>query len=77
MSITLRPELEEIRISLRKFCTQQLEPLARKIDETNELPPEVIPLLADAGYLGMRLPVANGGMDVAKNMVPVRSEGVV
>ena len=64
MSITLRPDLEEMRISLRKFCTQQLEPLARKIDETNELPPEVIPLLADAGYLGMRLPVANGGMDV-------------
>lgn len=64
MSITLRPELEEMRASLRKFTTQQLEPLARKMDETDELPPEVIPLLADAGYLGMRLPVANGGMEV-------------
>lgn len=63
MTLTLRPELEEMRASLRKFCTQKLEPLARKIDETDVLPPEVIPLLADAGYLGMRLPVANGGME--------------
>jgi acyl-CoA dehydrogenase len=63
MTITLRPELEEMRASLRKFCTEQLEPLARKIDETNELPPQVVPLLAEAGYLGMRLPEANGGMN--------------
>lgn len=63
MTITLRPELEEMRSSLRKFATQKLEPLARRIDETDELPPEVIPLLADAGYLGMRLPAANGGME--------------
>ena len=64
MAITLRPDLEEMRASLRKFATEQLEPLARRIDETDELPPEVIPLLAEAGYLGMRLPVANGGMAV-------------
>ncbi|HEY4069382.1 MAG TPA: acyl-CoA dehydrogenase family protein [Burkholderiaceae bacterium] len=64
MTITLRPELEEMRASLRKFCTEQLEPLARRIDATDELPPEVVPLLADAGYLGMRLPAKNGGMDV-------------
>jgi acyl-CoA dehydrogenase len=64
MTITLRPDLEEMRGQLRKFCTEQLEPLARQIDETDELPPQVIPMLAEAGYLGMRLPEANGGMNV-------------
>ena len=63
MSMTYGPELEEMRASLRKFTTEKLEPLARQIDATDQLPPEVVPLLAEGGYLGMRLPVANGGMD--------------
>ncbi len=62
MSITHRPEIEEMRGALRRFATEHLEPLARRMDETDELPAEVIPLLASGGYLGMRLPEANGGM---------------
>ncbi|MDB5726737.1 MAG: acyl-CoA dehydrogenase [Novosphingobium sp.] len=64
MTITLRPELEEMRASLRKFATEKLEPLALQMDETDELPAEAIPLLAEGGYLGMRLPAANGGLEV-------------
>ena len=64
MSITLRPELEEMRATLRKFANEKLEPLARRMDETDELPPEAIPLLAEGGYLGMRLPASAGGLEV-------------
>lgn len=63
MSMTYSPELEEMRGSLRKFCTERLEPLAREIDSTDKIPPEVLPLLAEGGYLGMRLPASCGGMD--------------
>lgn len=62
MTITHRPEIEEMRGALRRFASERLEPLARRMDETDQLPEEVIPLLAQGGYLGMRLPVANGGM---------------
>jgi acyl-CoA dehydrogenase len=68
MSITHSEELEEMRGELRRFCTEQLEPLARRIDDTDELPDEVIPLLARQGYLGMRLPKAFGGLEAPLSM---------
>jgi len=68
MTITHKPEVEEMRGELRRFATEQLEPLALKIDETEELPAEVIPLLAEQGYLGMRLPKSVGGMEAPLGM---------
>ncbi|MBI3044662.1 MAG: acyl-CoA dehydrogenase family protein [Betaproteobacteria bacterium] len=61
MSAGLTPELEQMRAALRKFTTQELEPWARVIDETDEVPGDVPKLLARNGYLGMRLDEAFGG----------------
>jgi acyl-CoA dehydrogenase len=61
MTVTLTPELEEMRAPLRRFTMQQLEPWAQKIDETGEIPAEVTALLAKNGYLGMRIDEAYGG----------------
>ena len=61
MSVTLSPELEQMRAVLRKFTIHELEPWARKIDETGEIPGEVTTLLARNGYLGMRIDEAFGG----------------
>jgi acyl-CoA dehydrogenase len=46
MTIRLTPELEEMRAVLRRFTTNELEPWARKIDETGEIPEEVTALLS-------------------------------
>lgn len=61
MHVELPPELEQMRAALRKFTGRELEPLARMIDETGELPEQVLPLLARHGYLSMRLPESVGG----------------
>ncbi len=61
MDVELSPELTEMRAALRKFVTRELEPLARRMDETNTVPPELVPLLRDNGYLGMRLDPELGG----------------
>ena len=61
MSIKLSPELEEMRAALRKFTSRELEPLARIIDETGEVPGHVPALLAKNGYLGMRVDEKYGG----------------
>ena len=61
MTVRLTPELEEMRAALRKFTMQELEPWARKIDETGEVPSEVPRLLQKHGYLGMRIDEAYGG----------------
>jgi acyl-CoA dehydrogenase len=60
----LTPELEEVRQAVRKFVTSELEPLAKVIDETADMPEEAVALLARNGYLGMRLDDAYGGAGV-------------
>lgn len=61
MNITLGPEAEEARTAVRKFVAGELEPLAKVIDDTGEMPREAIALLARNGYLGMRLHERYGG----------------
>jgi acyl-CoA dehydrogenase len=59
--IELPHELEQMRAALRKFTDRELEPLAKIVDDTGELPKATLPLLAENGYLSMRLPEAVGG----------------
>jgi len=61
VTYTLSPELQQMRAALRRFTMQELEPWARVIDDTGEMPPEVPQLLARNGYLGMRLDESHGG----------------
>lgn len=61
MNVKLTPELEHMRAALRKFTTNELEPWARTIDETDAIPDAVSRLLAKNGYLGMRLDEEFGG----------------
>ena len=61
MKIELTPELEELRAQVRRFTERELEPLARVIDSTGEIPQAAWDCMREAGYLGMRLPEAYGG----------------
>ena len=61
MDVELAPDLQELRQSVRRFVTNELEPLARQMDETNVAPPELVDRLREGGFLGMRLSEAHGG----------------
>ena len=61
MKIELTPELEELRAEVRRFTERELEPLARVIDSSGEIPQQAWDVMREAGYLGMRLPEAYGG----------------
>ena len=55
MDVELSSELREFRQAVRRFVSTRLEPIARRMDETDEAPPELSCVLRDGGYLGMRL----------------------
>jgi len=61
MDLVLTEEQELIRRTVREFVKKELEPIAKKIDETGELPLETLKKLGELGYLGMSVPEAYGG----------------
>ena len=67
MQLEITSELAEVRIALRKFATEKLEPIALEVDRTGEIPQAAFDLLRSHGYLGMRLPaeLGGGGFDFA------------
>ena len=55
------PETAEMRPAVRRFVSERLEPIARQIDATGDIPAGALGELRSQGYLGMRLPEAHGG----------------
>jgi alkylation response protein AidB-like acyl-CoA dehydrogenase len=49
MKIELTPELEELRAEVRRFTERELEPLARVIDSSGEIPQQAWDVLREAG----------------------------
>ncbi len=52
---------KEMRNRARSFAETVVSPLARKIDETNEIPDELWSALGDDGYFGIAIPQEYGG----------------
>jgi len=65
MDFTLSAEQQLVRATAREFCDRELVPNARAWDEEEELPRELVPQLAGAGFLAASLPeeVGGGGLD--------------
>jgi acyl-CoA dehydrogenase len=61
MQQDITPDLAEMRPALRRFVSERLEPLARRIDASGEVPADATEALREQGLLGMRLPAAHGG----------------
>ena len=61
MRTELSPELAELRGPIRRFVTEQLEPIALRIDREGEIPTEAWDLMRAQGWLGMLLAEADGG----------------
>lgn len=61
MRTELSPELAELRGPIRRFVTEQLEPIAARIDAEGEIPDVAWDLMRGQGWLGMLLAEADGG----------------
>ena len=61
MNFDLPESHREIQRSVRDFCVRHVAPNARRWDEEERFPKELIPHLAELGLLGIRIPEAYGG----------------
>jgi alkylation response protein AidB-like acyl-CoA dehydrogenase len=50
-----------LRQSVREFCEKEVRPHARRWDEEERFPEELVPKLAELGLLGIRIPEEYGG----------------
>jgi len=53
--------LELLRSSVREFAEKVVKPVARRIDQENAVPPDVIRQVAEMGYFALRVPQEYGG----------------
>jgi alkylation response protein AidB-like acyl-CoA dehydrogenase len=77
-------EAEQIlRKTVRQFAAAEIAPYARKWDEEERFPTELVPKLAELGLLGLRVPEALGGsgMTTQENAIVIeelaRADGSV
>ncbi len=58
----LPPEVEELRLRVRKIVREDLAVYSREVEETDSLPGEVAGIIRDSGLHGLQVPVKYGGM---------------
>ena len=56
--------IDALRESVASFCSKELAPIASTIDESNEFPRSIWPMLGELGVLGMTVEPAYGGVDL-------------
>ena len=61
LDVELSDELRAMRDAVRRFVAQELEPWAKEIDRSGEIPHGLIEVMQHNGYCGMRLPAEYGG----------------
>lgn len=61
MDFSLTDEQLLIQNSAKQFATQQVGPLARKLDEESQWPAELVKGMAELGLMGVAVPVEHGG----------------
>lgn len=54
--------LDELSRTIRRFVRERLIPAEAKVDEDNEVPPEIISEMAALGLFGMAIPEEYGGL---------------
>jgi short/branched chain acyl-CoA dehydrogenase len=76
MDFLLTEDQQALRKRVRQLAEEQLAPMAPEVDESEEISPDLIRLLADAGLLRFMAPTAYGGAGVVScvNICIVREE---
>ena len=61
LDVELSDELRAMRDAVRRFVAKELDPWAKEIDRSGEIPQGLIEVMQRNGYCGMRLPSEYGG----------------
>jgi len=61
MNYNFSEDHKMLRELARDFTNKEIKPLAKKIDEQERIPPELIKKLGDVGFLGTMFPEEYGG----------------
>src|SRR5450759_41718 len=61
MQYQLPDELVEFRRNVRRFVTEEIEPRAKIIEQTNDVPQELLSKAAELGLFGLSIPEQYGG----------------
>lgn len=64
MNFDLTPDQELIRKTAREFAGREIAPHAADWDREERFPAEIMPKLAEVGFLGAPIPPEYGGMGV-------------
>lgn len=64
MDFSFTPKQETLRDTVRKFAEREIEPKVRDMDETDEVPMDLIKRMAELGLLGIMIPNDYGGTDM-------------
>jgi cyclohexanecarboxyl-CoA dehydrogenase len=74
MDFTFTPEQEELARTVRTFAARELAPRSRDWDRTGEFPKDAWRRMGELGLLGLRIPVAYGGVDADFVMLGIAME---
>ena len=61
MEFSFTPEQEQLRRTVREFAEAEIAPRVMEWDEASQFPSELIPKLAEMGFLGVIFPEEYGG----------------
>ncbi|MCI0530728.1 MAG: acyl-CoA dehydrogenase [candidate division Zixibacteria bacterium] len=64
MNFTLTDEQKMVQEAAREFAQKRIAPLAREMDEKEEVPKEILKEMGDLGYFGVRVPEKYGGLEL-------------
>src|SRR5574341_932642 len=64
MNFELTEEQKMVQEAAREFAQKRVAPIAREMDEKEEVPKEILQEMAGLGYFGIRVPEKYGGRDL-------------
>ncbi|MGI0155260.1 MAG: acyl-CoA dehydrogenase family protein, partial [Thermoplasmata archaeon] len=65
MDLSLSDEERELRDAARRFARAEIAPVADRMDREDYFPRDVFRRLGEQGFLGVTVPVSNGGLGLS------------
>jgi alkylation response protein AidB-like acyl-CoA dehydrogenase len=75
-SVVLTPEHEMFRKAVREFVEREVAPRAMEIEETDEVPYDILRKMAEQGFFGIGIPEKYGGQGGDHRMGVIMSEEI-